>query len=232
MRKLSQFVALALAMAVVLQANGEVVSFTLTPPLDIMESGFVRLDTIDLNEDTIADFTFASDSTGVFLRTERDNRFAYRASPPPNIGGPVAALRSGFAIGTNLSDLSVAWASSDFLGGYVDPGEASFAVIVLCLSTGCATDFRNQRDFIGLEFRLPDGIHYGYLDVFAGDYAGISLHGWAYETTPGMSITAVSVPEPGSVWLLGAAGVAGVLVACRRRAKSLHTNGRRFVCEK
>ena len=217
MKKLHHLAPLALAMAVVLQASAEVVSVTLAPPLDIMESGYVRLDEIDLNGDSIADFTFASDSTGVFLRTERANRFVYRASPPPNIGGPVAALPSGFVIGTTLSDMSVAWASSDILGGYVDPGEQSFALVVLCLNTGCSTDFRNRRDFIALEFRLPDGIHYGYLDVFAGTYAGISLHGWAYETTPGMPIVAQAVPEPGTVALLLSGAVLGVLIRRRRR---------------
>jgi len=173
MKRLRHWAALALAMAVVLPASGEVVSFTLVPPLDIYEYGFGRRDAIDLNADTITDFTIGSDLSGVFLRTERSNRFVYRASPPPNIGGPVAALPAGFLIGTNLSDLSVAWASSDFLGGYVDPGEESFALLVLCLNTGCFTDFRNRRDFIGLEFLLPDGIHYGYLDVFAGTYQAV-----------------------------------------------------------
>jgi len=223
MNRFRYFAFLALVMTAVSQARGEVISVTLAPPLDIMENGFVRLDALDLNGDSITDFTFASDSTGVFLRTERANRFVYRASPPPNIGGPVAALSSGFVIGSNLSDTSVAWASSDILGGYVDPGEQSFAVIVLCLSTGCSTDFRNQRDFIGLEFRLPDGIHYGYLDLFAGTYAGISLHGWAYETTPGMPIVAGAVPEPGIPSLLGL-GAALLILRRRGRARSPRRN--------
>jgi len=61
-------------------------------------------------------------------------------------------------------------------------------------------------------------------------YGGISLHGWAYETTPGVPIVAGAVPEPMAVSLF-AVGSAFVVLAARRAAKSPQ-NGRHFVCEK
>ncbi len=72
-------------------------------------------------------------------------------------------------------------------------------------------------DYIGLAFRLADGLHYGYAEV-----AGAALVAYGYESTPGASIltgaAAAAVPEPASatVFLAGAFGVAAI----RRRTQS------------
>jgi len=70
-------------------------------------------------------------------------------------------------------------------------------------------------DYIGLAFRLADGLHYGYAEV-----AGAALVAYGYESTPGASILtgAAAVPEPASatVFLAGAFGFAAI----RRRAQS------------
>lgn len=205
MNRLLAIGVLAHAVAAALPALGEVVTVALPEPLVIHEDFFLRLDPIDINGDAITDFTFASSFQGVAFRTERANRYVYRIDPPPNIGGPVASVPEGFQIGLNLTDSTVGWASSDFLGGYVDPGEESFAGIVLCLDSGCSTDFTGQRAFAGLEFQLDDGTHYGYFDLLVGDFPSATIYGWAYETTPGIPIVTQIVPEPDSLWLVGTA---------------------------
>ncbi len=64
-------------------------------------------------------------------------------------------------------------------------------------------------DFIGLAFRLADGLHYGYAEV-----AGATLVAYGYESTPNATIltgaTAAAVPEPAStvVFMAGAFGLA------------------------
>jgi hypothetical protein len=100
--------------------------------------------------------------------------------------------------------------------GYVSPDEIAFATLVQCLSTGvgevsCASDWPAgpaTRGFIGLEFELPDGLHYGYFDMFMrGDIPGAALYGWAYDTRPNTSILAGAVPEP-APWALFGLGLA------------------------
>jgi len=153
---------------------------------------------IDLNGDSTADFTFSYHCTGVALRTERANRVVYRIAPPPNLGGRVQRLPEGFLISSELGTPGLDWGSSDQRDGYVSPGEKAFMNIVLCLSTGCASTWPPgplQRGFIGLEFELADGLHYGYFDVsVSGSVPAASLYGWAYESRPGVPIKAGAKP--------------------------------------
>lgn len=172
---------------------------------------------VDVNEDSVADFTFGYDSSGVALRTERANQVVYHVDPPPNLGGPVQRLSNGFLIGSELGDLTLAWRSADLRDGYVSPGEMAFVNVVTCFSTGCSSTWPagpSQRGFIGLEFELGDGVHYGYFDVsVSGSSPGATLYGWAYESIPDLPITAVAVPEP-STWALMILG--GVFLAYTR----------------
>ena len=191
-------------------AQGVIVT-TLPQPQILYSDLFTVLFPIDVNGDSIEDFTFGASYSGVALRTERANRLIVSLSPPPNIGGPVADLPERFAIGSSLEP-QLAWISSDPLGGYVSPGEIAFATIVQCLDIGCLSTWPPgpaTRGFIGIEFQLGDGLHYGYFDiVLSGDAAGAALLGWAYDTRPDTPILAGAVPEPSTWALLGTGGVA------------------------
>ncbi len=187
-----------------------VIRTTLPEPTVIWSDLFLTLYPIDVNGDSIEDFTFGASYSSVSLRTERANRLIVRLSPPPNIGGPVADLPEGFVIGSSLEP-QLAWNSSDPLGGYVSPGEIAFATIVLCLDSGCLSTWPPgpaTRGFIGIEFALADGLHYGYFDIaLSGDAAGAALLGWAYESQPGVPILAGAVPEPSTWMLIGTGGL-------------------------
>ena len=195
-----------------------VLATRLPEPMVIWSDLFMVQYPLDLDGDSRSDFTFAADNQGVGLRTERASRVIVSLSPPPNIGGPVAYLPEGFCIGSSL-DPQLAWNSSDPLGGYVSPGEIAFATIVQCLDSGCLSTWPPgpaTRGFIGIEFELADGRHYGYFDiVLSGDAAGAALLGWAYDSRPGMPILAGAVPEPSTWALLGGGGM--LMVWFRRK---------------
>lgn len=189
-------------------AQGIVVA-ALPQPMGIQSYLFSILYPIDLDGDQVPDFSFGAEAGFVGLRTERANRFVYRPDPPPDIGGLVANLPAGFAVGSSL-DPQLAWGSSDFLGGYVSPGEVAFATIAMHLSTGTLSEWPGSpgaRGFIGFQFEQQDGFHYGYFDVVMAAEAGGVLLGWAYNSLPNASVFASPVPEPSTWTLMGLSGV-------------------------
>ncbi|HOA63244.1 MAG TPA: hypothetical protein PLY00_18030 [Verrucomicrobiota bacterium] len=139
-------------------AQGSIVTTVLPNPMSIW-SWYPTIEyPIDVNSDSVTDFTFAAEAGFVGLRTERANQLVYRIDPPPNIGGPVANLPEGFAVGSSL-DPQLAWISSDPVGGYVSPGENAFATIAQHLSSGTLSEWPGipgARGFIGVQFELDD----------------------------------------------------------------------------
>ena len=69
-------------------------------------------------------------------------------------------------------------------------------------------------DSIGLEFRLSDGIHFGYVTTFGPDVVQ-----YGYNQTPGAAIATGAVPEA-STWamLLVGLGALGLATRARRNA--------------
>jgi hypothetical protein len=68
--------------------------------------------------------------------------------------------------------------------------------------------YSNGLVSIGLEFQLPDGVHFGYATVF-----GPEVVQYGYNATPGASIaTGAAAPEP-ATWALMALGFAGLGLA-------------------
>jgi hypothetical protein len=203
-------------------AQGTLVT-SLPEPLSLQSYFTMVQYPIDVNGDSITDFTFAADPSGLGLRTEGTNHVIVRLSPPPNIGGPVARIEEGASVGSSL-DPVLAWTSSNPVRGYVEPGEIAFATLVQCLSTGCASDWPGgpaTRAFIGFDFQLSDGLHYGYFDILMrGDIPGAELYGWGYNPVPGQSVFASLVPEPSAPALLAVGGILLWLLGRASRTRS------------
>jgi len=190
--------------ALPLLAQGTIVT-SLSEPMSLQSYFFTVEYPIDVNGDSITDFTFGADYAGLGLRTEGTNHVIERLSPPPNIGGNVARIEGGSQIGSSL-DPQLAWMSSNPVRGYVEPGENAYALLVLCLDIGNESDWPGgpaTRAFIGFDFQLSDGVHYGYFDILMrGDIPGAELYGWGYNPVPGQSVVASLVPEPSASALL------------------------------
>ena len=111
----------------------------------------------------------------------------------------------------DLRDPDIGWLS-------LDP-----ATIVMCFDTGCGSTWppgSAQRGYIGLEFELADGDHYGYFDVnVSGSSPGIGIYGWGYETQAGAPIIAGAVPEPSSFMLVAAGAIAIFLSRRKKRIR-------------
>ena len=80
--------------------------------------------------------------------------------------------------------------------------------------------FPGMRGFLGVQFNdVAANTRFAWVDVeLEGDYSKLTVHGWAFETQPGVGIHAGSVPEPSGLALL-ATGAAGVLATRRTRLK-------------
>ena len=192
----------------------------LAQPLDIFntDSPLDVLYPYDIDGNGPIDFTFAATiSTAVGLRTERANRLVIVVDPPPNLGGPVASLPFGFLIASSFQDSLMRWNSSDLLDGYLTPEEFGASSIIQVFFSGHNTQF-TERSAIAIEFEAEDGIHYGYFDISPATYIAprITLHGWAWESQPGVPILASQVPEPSGLLL---AGIATISLLSRRHRK-------------
>ncbi len=82
--------------------------------------------------------------------------------------------------------------------------------------------FPGMRGFLGVQFDdVNSDSRFAWVDVeLEGDYSKLTIHGWAFETQPGVAIHAGSVPEPSGLALL-ATGAAGLL-ATRRSRRQKH----------
>jgi hypothetical protein len=61
--------------------------------------------------------------------------------------------------------------------------------------------FPGRDAFVGVELTLPDGVHYGFIQVRVPELSSIGyLKSYGFETQPGVPILA-GAPEPGRLWL-------------------------------
>lgn len=171
----------------------------------------------DVNSDGLADYRFLSDGSFVALiQSYGSNRFISTLSTGKDVGGDVAPVESGSIIGIDSSMLSGGWHHhTDNVG---NPA----------LSTGYglnsgAMQMQFADAYIGVEFAAADGIHYGWIQYVGyshpekglGHYLpGGSIDSWAWETRPGVPITAGAIPEPSATLLFL---VASLAMLCRNR---------------
>lgn len=79
-------------------------------------------------------------------------------------------------------------------------------------------DTEDARGFVGVAFANGADLHYGFIDITVLTDGRITLHGYAYEGTPGAPISTFVIPEPSTyAALFGLLGL-GLVLWRRRRA--------------
>lgn len=165
----------------------------------------------DVNGDGTIDFEFENryPNSGSQVNWQLDmDPFATGAGVVGYVG-PFVNYANALSVGTSIGSGSTFQTSSQVVLGsnYAGTLYGGFAVQVP----------PGTNAYAGFEFQAADGLHYGwlYLNVNAGV---IDFTGAAYESVPGMAITAGAVPEPGTMAMLalGAVGVLGAAIKRRR----------------
>lgn len=207
-----QFIVLGAAWLICAQAaqsQGTIQFFQPATPIVLFNRGFSpEYYSLDLDGDTVSDLTFAYGSQFFGVQPSGANRILTLLSPPPNVGGSVAPLPSGFSIGAGSEAGSLGW-----VGGDLD-----YNTLALCLNVGCAGAFLGQHAYMGVEFQRAGATQHGWVLLnVASDYPAGTIEAWAWDTRPGAPILAGAVPEP-PAWTLLAIGGFGFLLF--RRAKT------------
>lgn len=189
-------------MACTLACRGSIVVTWLDEPMGI--GGWWNPSTpqaIDIDGNGVYDFSFWGDqfNTSAGFRSFSLNRYLITPSPPPNIGGAVAALDEGFLIASGSTNEYLRWFGDD---------HDYWSTLMSQLSSGREGEFWGVRAYIGIEFEIDSAIHYGWIDVRGhSSLPNLTVYGWAYESTPGMGIVAGAIPEPSTLLLLLAGGI-------------------------
>lgn len=146
-----------------------------------------------------------------------------------NSGGLIRAMDAGSLIGPDLEPPAIWYAGEPnyFENPHPFPnnGFDRYHVLMEGWFLPPPSEFYKDEAYIGLEFEIDGLTHYGWLSTERepGDHpwatrpASHRITGFAYETEPGVPITAGAIPEP-SVLLLVLSASAAMLVRRQRAA--------------
>lgn len=160
---------------------------------------------IDFDSNGVGDVFMLGNGPAIEFHVAEGNRALVLRPPPPNLGGLLVNLPLGFNL-TGLLNGSVYW-----YGGFPNASVAELIGIPLNSNVvsfgGTANNgneavttgfFNNNSGYFGIEFKIDEATHYGWVHVSneTGLGSGGFIDAWAYETDAGVGISVGAVPEP------------------------------------
>lgn len=190
----------AVFVATLLSASGAVIH-TLPTEGVVIPGGLGQISLpFDVNSDGQNDFEFFNDSRELDVRTLGGNRLIATESHASTL----AALTDGDTIAGLVEPLQ--WTAS-FFGPPPFNSIEGRPNLLGCANAGglvCFGEFLGVDAFLGIEFEIDGGTHYGWIRISGSPnaVAGV-IQEWAYESVPNRSILAGAIPEPSSAVLIG-----------------------------
>jgi hypothetical protein len=142
---------------------------------------------LDMDNDGSTDLIFQSSSQGFAVFPQ--SRAAVVAAP----AGPLDSNSYALPLGAGISISSLAP-----VGAFWDTDEMNGSLLTSAQNNGAIGLFTGQIAYLGVQFTRGGQLHFGYLHLdtsFVGLNTG-NLLALAWETTPGLAISAGAVPEP------------------------------------
>jgi hypothetical protein len=160
---------------------------------------------LDMNSDGVNEITFGYNQW--FTAQPSSTTALVMTHPSPSVydAPPLAA---GTSIGATL-DNGTLWHTSqstlvdwEYVPDVGPIGAGSWAFVA--------------NAYMGVSFTATDGVHYGWVEITSFSDQRAYIHSWAYESQPGVSITAGVVPEPSTIQLCLVGGLLALCVVWRR----------------
>jgi len=162
---------------------------------------------LDLNIDGVDDLNFQFSQRQFDIIGNGTNRVIATPVSPPDLGAFVDPLPAGQELEGNVGR-GLFW--------YAPALNSVGATFFGCANIGCIGPWGGNTAFVGVEFDISGGTHYGWVEIetpFPGIPGGNILR-LAYEDEPGKSILTGAIPEPSLHGLFALASSAFLL---RRR---------------
>lgn len=169
---------------------------------------------LDINSDGNNDLMFGYDQNFTVQTATGSSLVMTHPSPSVYDAPPLAA---GTAVGATL-DSGTQWHSgSDELVTWMSiPDYGLFGAGAWAFVTNA---------YLGVSVTAADGVHYGWVQITSYPDMRAHIHSWAYESQPGVEITAGVVPEP-ATWQLCIIGIALAGLAMWRRRQNTQGIGK------
>lgn len=159
----------------------------------------------DVNGNSLIDFEFFSPMNDLYFTPQSGNA----SMVTPGLG--LMPLGPGTWVGPTPDSPST-WAStSELMASYREP----LTVLSNCSGPWCDA----INGYMGLAFQIDGSTHYGWARMGVG-FSGLTmtLHDWAYETTPGVGLEVGVIPEPTTFVLLLVGSLGLAFIRTRRDA--------------